>query len=117
MNNTELNEAVARKLGWTKATDEHCHKYAGNHFPKGHWCKNDDATYSPQPYSTDIAAAWEIVEHVNQNGLGHWLIFQTQCSGFRTWAAGITDRPGVESVDAEATTAPHAICLAFLKLP
>ena len=65
----------------------------------------------PPPYSTDIKAAWEIVEHVG--GHSSWSMY---------WLGGPDEKKfwrvciiGNEYVD--APTAPRAICEAFLKLP
>lgn len=95
----EINEAVVRKLGWDccyrldavgwhrKLTPE------GNHF------------HEPIPdYSTSIAAAWEIVEKLLNEGHGIRLYGR---QGFTV---------NIDGWEETADTAPMAICLAFLKL-
>lgn len=70
----------------------------------------------PRPYSTDIAAAWEIVAELDKRGL--FLTMERhgeRLSGdefFMRWACGFW--PGTTYLQ-EAMTAPHAICLAALK--
>lgn len=57
------------------------------------------------PYSTDIAAAWGVVEKLRERGFGFSLN-----DGWIAWfLAGRSDW------HADAETAPHAICLAALK--
>lgn len=62
-----------------------------------------------KPYSTDIAAAWEVVEKME----GVWDI----CSRARGWVVGLAVRSegSDKIVYAEGGTAPHAICLAALR--
>jgi len=57
-------------------------------------------------YSTDIAAAWEVVEKASGEGPHKWSITNEH----DTWYVSAN---GV--AEAEADTAPHAICLAALK--
>ena len=80
----ELNEAVARKLGLEI-------------YPQ---------TFIP-PYSTSMAAAWEILDHH-----GDWDMRRQNRGYFKC----ILYLPS-EEYEAEADTAPMAICQAFLKLP
>lgn len=58
-------------------------------------------------YSTDISAAWEVVEKMKQ-GSGHFSIKLT-CYGWEALFRYPVTR------EATAMTAPHAICLAALK--
>lgn len=90
MTNQEMNEAVARKLRVRP--------------------RDVDFETWPPPYSTDISAAWEIVEKLKATELvalcfhdGHWHCEINCCDG---------ERP----IDEEGDTAPMAICLAFLEL-
>ncbi len=68
-------------------------------------------------YSTDIAAAWEVVEKVQANG---WT-FHVDDVGFNNgiegkWRVLLTEaETGDKHVFADGDTAPHAICLAALK--
>jgi hypothetical protein len=57
------------------------------------------------PFSTDIAAAWQVIEHFYRAGWGAGAEMDghTGCRAF------------VGQFTAEADTAPHAICLAALK--
>lgn len=101
MTDQEIKEAVAKKLGW---------KHPPHSSKHWHNPKDDDELYDEIPdYCNSIEAAWEIVQFL---GNGKWLIFNP--ANTNTWVAAITDLPN--SSDAEAKTAPMAICLAFLKL-
>ena len=68
----------------------------------------------PPPYSTDIAAAWEmVVEKMRAKGY-EWSL---ETDG-EEWYAGLFGPRGPELellASATASTAPHAICLAALK--
>ncbi len=60
-------------------------------------------------YSTDIAAAWEVVEKLGQ----HFQLF-SPTDNRPSWEARFRDGR-FKLVTAEAATGPHAICLAALK--
>ena len=86
MTDTELNESVARKLGWLRTplnefVPDYCHS---------------------------IAAAWEIVEKLRPNIVLYDL--------GRKWVVSRSCYEGIGETLGEAATAPMAICLAFLKL-
>ncbi len=77
---------------------------------------NRTAEHAP-PFSTSIAAAWEVVEHLRK---------QTKADGSRKYLVSIFDYPNtfdvlVENLDtygstnAEVKSAPMAICLAALR--
>ncbi len=61
------------------------------------------------PYSTSIAAAWEVVEKFVSHGCAAWV----EGDGHTGYRAGCTSQRG--RFEAEGETAPHAICLAALK--
>jgi len=75
--------------------------------------------YGALPYSTDIGAAWEVVEKMRNWPNGHWWLSLSQIAGVRgEWRAGFSF--GGMAVDHSpkfvvADTAPLAICLAALK--
>jgi hypothetical protein len=92
MSKANINEAVARKLGYTEILKE------------------------PPDYCRSIEAAWEVLEAMNKKGYvtveRGILEPEWQCS--INWAEGEqTDFLIIELAD----TAPLAICKAFLKLP
>lgn len=58
-----------------------------------------------QAYSTDIAAAWEVLEKIISDGGAFTLLYD------HGWFA---NKEGFDEGSSE-TTAPHAICLAALK--
>lgn len=75
------------------------------------------AGFEPPHYSTDIAAAWEVVEKIKNTH--EWSIENDQ-GEINEWLVSVTEierQPGVLATGhcAEAPTAPHAICLAALK--
>lgn len=82
----KLNELVALKLGWDI----------------------NPQTFIPH-YSTDIKAAWEIVEFMKCE------FDLMKMPSPPTWWACFKKNFG--EFDGEADTAPRAICEAFLKLP
>lgn len=102
MTETEINEAVARKLGWKECEcasefrDEH-----RRYMPSKHIMPN---------YCGDIAAAWEIVEYIKSMQKGS-MRFDVEIK--MSQLCYLVDICGEE---AEANTAPMAICQAFLKL-
>ena len=101
MTDNELNEAVAIKLDDFKPNE---HK-VGNVILRG------NSLSFPYPlYSTDIKAAWEVVDYVCAKGYSV-TVGQNPCRCL-IWKT----HEDFNSI-AEADTAPRAICEAFLKLP
>jgi len=108
MTNKEINEKVARKLGWKFLFD-----------PLGHTVvdrvpcfesPNGEIEQSLPDYCTDISAAWEIVEHLKTQS---FVVTIEDCYKARVELVHFSVN---EKVKAEADTAPMAICLAFLKV-
>src|ERR1041384_5005958 len=103
----EINEQVARKLGWTENAPE-----VGRacwHNPQGFDC------YTVPDYCQSIKAAWEIWEKLRDMGYDLQL--------FSSWdrrnivCFNLTFKGDIsKNYQAEADTAPMAICRAFLKL-
>lgn len=114
MTNSEINEAVARKLGW-KVLSGGLLAVPPDAF--------DDAAKRLPNYAESIAAAWEIVEFIHNKGFDMELMHTSPQwiteNPDEKWMIYVrrydTDRNPFENVFAE--TAPLAICLAFLKLP
>jgi len=107
MTNQEINEAVARKLGWIKVL-------AG-------WMDNSRHSIHPNipNYCTDIADVWEIVEdlpYFKLSTVGYMSIKDR--SAITKWECTTVTGAPTQPIGylAEADTAPMAICLAFLKL-
>jgi len=63
----------------------------------------------PPPRSTDIGAAWEVVEAFAANGWRPWV----RRADNGTWLCRMTRK--LHYWNAQADTAPHAICLAALE--
>lgn len=62
-------------------------------------------------YSTDIAAAWEVVDKI----ANHWSNVSLLRADDGSWHVCSDPEMSFGSSGAEAPTAPHAICLAALK--
>lgn len=87
--------------------------------PKGGWSIGEPDWYddagamylgNPLPcYSTDIAAAWALVEQVR----GEWDL-KSRASGWRACLAVPVGPSANKYVEADGETAPHAICLAAM---
>lgn len=107
----QINEAVARKLGYTSVSYYHNNELTG--IPPGLGPAPDDgqSNFKVLPdYCHSIEAAWEIVA-----ALQHNCDFKlTTISG---WTATFMDYIKETKSTASADTAPMAICEAFLKLP
>lgn len=71
-------------------------------------------TVQPLPYSTDIAAAWEVVETFLQFGIAVHCCRREEWGDHR-WKCIIAVPEKQRDVTAFADTAPHAICLVALK--
>lgn len=116
MTDTELNEQVAKRLGWTSDPKEDLVSDEGMVSSRTYRRGKEMKRYSPESafgmaggfrYATDIGAAWEIVEH-----LKCVLVKEISLTWLRTsgdWSFTINH------VCEFADTAPRAICLAFLK--
>jgi hypothetical protein len=115
MTDLEINEAVARKLGWIDSD-----------FPVKGWFKLEvqpgSWTYLDEfpAYCTDIAAAWEVVPHLPYFTLTtHGYLNMKDGLNITKWEVRSVDASDLNNIigyQAEADTAPMAICLAFLKL-
>lgn len=104
METDDINEAVARKLGWVQ-------RGPLKHDPLNVALERDGQVIDGLPhYATDIAAAWEIVEHLRAERMQITLM-----AAFDGFACAI--EPTERRVAYRADTAPLAICKAFLKLP
>lgn len=109
LSDQELNEAVARKLGWEEHPYPHGVKL---------WFHPIYATL-PVPvkdYCHSIAAAWEIIEILETGWifkLHHRIDWNAEFFHDEVTRHANDKRYATSSAD----TAPKAICLAFLKLP
>lgn len=126
MNNQEINEACARKLGFEFHPKE-CQggKGYGRWVVCGkHWHKANHDTHSIKlpDYATSIEAAWEIVEWLsrqNVDGYHYSVSIHNMDTDPNGWYCSIShlDSPMMKDLPYEkADTATMAICLAFLKL-
>lgn len=103
MTNQEINEAVAKRLGWLVSPT------------LGAWCPPppnvDLEQFSDVPdYCGSIEAAFEIVMHYLETG-GEFGIWRS--GDLKRWHAHFD----IFEFEEDSDTAPMAICLAFLKLP
>ena len=113
--NQDINEAVARKLGWIAPTHK---RNSASIYPNGQpfteykWHRDKKFVDQVPDYCTQIAAAWEIVEFVKttKRFVQIW-----SPMGEKHWVCHI-EQNGDLIAGAGADTAPMAICLAFLKV-
>jgi hypothetical protein len=77
---------------------------------EGQWGFQGHHTKLPRQYSTDIAAAWEVVEKLQKE----WIVI---INGYQDkWDVEVNmSGKYVSEVYESALTAPHAICLAALE--
>jgi hypothetical protein len=103
MTDLEINEAVARKLGWV---------YHEDASPLCWEMPINSTVYvrSYPDYCHSIAAAWEVVEFVRGK---YAFDLHSSKEKFFVNLSGPTWK---QMVSGEADTAPMAICLAFLEL-
>lgn len=110
----ELDALVAEKVMGLEIT-----KIANGHM----WFRDGVTLRSPIPhYSTDIAAAWLVVEKMSSDGWIHEITehindSQIKCAMFanRSGHYESYERSWDDEQWAVSGTAPHAICLAALK--
>lgn len=110
MTDSEINEAVARKLGWIPESDKTSGYWVWRH-SDGHFVNN------LPDYCHSIEAAWEIVEKicglVRSNGDYRTVALCTNKANTLCVIDEIED----DRIEDKADSAPMAICQAFLKLP
>jgi hypothetical protein len=111
---TNINEEIAKKLGWTDITFSIYNRSTGNFpgFVPEKSVYNNEPTLLIPDYFHSIEAAWEIVDYLANKGLAVQLRQQknfVHCEITR--AEGVSDWR-----EANAETAPLAICKAFLAL-
>lgn len=102
----ELDVRIAREVMGLRAKHEVTSSWSAWYFGKDDW----DSHYDRHPefhYSTNVAAAWEVVSQLG-------LPFELNCDDEQTlWNARFNLDRGEW---AQASTAPHAICLAALRV-
>ena len=81
----------------------------------GSYLRSVTEYFWPQPYTTNIAAAWEVVEKLWDENFHVQFLIRHQITAGR-WLAQFPTRGGSENyVEAVAETAPLAICRAAVK--
>lgn len=115
----ELDALVATKvMGWIELHEERVLSNFAHIVGRPPWYKGSHAEArgafpSVPPYSSDIAAAWEVVEKLKTLG---WNIALTNCcDAYAVWISKVWIDDLVLESDVKAPTAPLAICLAALK--
>jgi hypothetical protein len=109
----ERDALVARALGWVDFWEGEGYVMA---YPPNEQAMGIEGERAPvPPFSTDIAAAWQIVEEMYKRGLN---VSVTADHGWRaTWECCIhTPGSGEEWPSADADTPMLAICRAALKV-
>lgn len=112
MTNREINEAVAKKLGWEHCIQAGAHGWHKSLTPGGYHFHERIPSYT-----TSIADAWEIVKLLHEKEL----VFNLLGSKFG-WTFGISkqtpNNPYMESLGIAyfQKTPEMAICLSFLDM-
>lgn len=116
MTSQEINEAVARKLGWKPIKEISEEKRIQNHFEGylTHWTQDEgkSSSWCLPAYSQSIHAAWEIVKLIKTPI--RMIEIETPM-GEAHWVCRIYENGDIIAGHG-ADTAPMAICKAFLKL-
>lgn len=100
----ELDALIAEKvMGWRMLPDNEHFKTSQGWGPEG-----QSLAHCPR-YSTDIAAAWEVVSKIKK---AHWNFVLTCHHG--EWTVKLNHQTEGDDIS-EAESAPYAICLAALK--
>ena len=123
----DLDALVAEKvMGWTLGDPHWIHGYMMHGMVEVRtWLGSeteDGAKSEGWSPSTNIAAAWEVVEKLSQSGVDFYLerdpYGRTHWARFNDTTQGTYNKEGCEDKrlgDADAPTAPLAICRAALK--
>lgn len=113
MTDQEINEAVARKLGWTCDPDQERHKP-----PYRLWSHKDGRVVTALEipnYCGSIEAAWEIVEYWLNSKIG-FRTFALRRSNTSYWYAQFQQENNYKIYDQIDAICPMAIALAFIKI-
>jgi len=121
LTDNEIRLKIAELKGWRDL-----HPYNEHPLKPGAWKaltglegkdNNTDGTKDVPNWPTDISAAWELVEEIEQ--AGHWVQIRTPFSGDGYWCGftpdGCSGWNGTPDNYTQADTAARAICLAWLK--
>lgn len=121
----ELDALVAEKvMGWLKGKRTYISPYGPEHnYDFEQWINEDEIEKELPAYSTNILAAWEVIEHLKDNRRIFYCIEQHPFAEEPTvWLFDADKVPeGMVIADhaakwnVTAATIPHAICLAALK--
>ena len=110
----EINELVAKRLGWKIKKPEDMVDPLG--FP--YWHEDIGQTSELPSYSTDISAAWEVVEEIGGKKSRQWYLCTNFSSEFdnQIYVQILDNVDESENIICSATadTAPLAICRAAL---
>ena len=114
MTDKEINEAVAKKLGWYHKSEEET-LWTG-----GLWYRDQErqGMNGLPNYCHDIAAAWEIIKTLDNYSVKVMRAGPTTewfCLIF-SWKKYSDIYKRQDEIETKAETAPKAICLAFLKM-
>lgn len=112
----EMDALIAEKVIGAKWDESRCRVCGFSLDPDGKMCRSDDCSMRPvparradaiAPYSTDIAAAWQVVERLR-------FCVVTRVMSRGTYKAIAKVSRSKPQVSAHAETAPLAICRAAL---
>ncbi len=108
----ELDALVAEKvMGWKSRKSVGLATHEGDNL----WIRPDNCAAGLRVYSTDISAAWEVVEKI-KSIIKRNFFFELLYTPERPhWYAVFSSTKPERRYSADGRTAPHAICLAALK--
>lgn len=86
----------------------------GRPLPDTWACRAPDQVWGDCPcYSSDIAAAWQVVEELRRRGWSVFVVVQPWVTSSPVWSVDVVNRD--DSYRAYADSAPEAICRAALR--
>jgi hypothetical protein len=103
----ELDALIAEKVMGQKLHQSAFHGFL--------WFGEDG--FPVKPYSTDIAASWEVVEKIKTIGpfSPDGIILRHDPYGEPEWIVGVHEWDEIKTIAASTISMSHAICLAALK--
>lgn len=112
MTDQEINEQVAKRLGWRKLEQA---DYTLDH--PYYWLDRNGVQADLKDWATSISAAWELVDAMKQQNEVSLLYGHTANDPLtRHWFFQVGSIHNENYFKADADTASMAICLAFLKM-
>jgi hypothetical protein len=109
----ELRLKIAKEKGYTHVIGK---MDAASRYPTEYWLVGNSKTSVLPDWTTDIAAAWELVEEIKSDGREVGVTFvRNSYNKFTGWMVDVGPKNGLQhSITVTGATAPEAICSAYL---